>query len=115
MKFTLVLVGVFLFFNFSYAANKAAKFVSEMVNNSSNITVYKKIGSNSYFGLSGQNSIIQCSDVCLNEDSCQSFHMDGGACVFGFSGDVTAFDESGEEVTPDGGQAINAKGMKFWY
>ena len=52
--------------------------------------------------------------MCLNEDSCESFYMDGGACVFGVSGDVTAFSE-GVNTDPDGEQRIQAKSMYSFF
>ena len=111
MKTKTVFFTLFFLFNFAHAAKKAANFISETVAQRSDIiTGYKKIGTSSYFGLFGRNSKTQCSEVCLNEDSCESFYMDGGACVFGVSGDVTAFSE-GVNTDPDGEQRIQAKSM----
>ena len=110
MKIKLLLFGVFVIFDVAFAAKRAAKFVSEIVNDRTDITAYKKIGRSSYFGLFGRNSRTQCSEVCLNEDSCESFYMDGEACVFGVSGDVTVFQE-GETANPNGNQRIQAKGV----
>ena len=110
MKIKLLFFGVFVIFDVAFAAKRAAKFVSEIVNDRTDITAYKKIGTSSYFGLFGRNSKTQCSEVCLNEDSCKSFHMDGEACVFGVRGDVTVFQE-GESANPNGNQRIQAKGI----
>ena len=109
MKIKLLVFCVFVAFDVAFAAKKAAKFVSEIVNDRTDITAYKKIGTSSYFGLFGHNSNIQCAEVCLNKDSCVSFYMDGGACVFGLSGEFQAFEE-GEEANPQDGQMIQTKG-----
>ena len=111
MNFTLFFVGLFLLFDASDAVNQWAEFVFETVGDRSDIISYKKIGTSSYFGLIGQSSKMQCSEICLNEDSCKSFHIDGGACVFGVSGNVTAFEREGENATPDTEQRIFAKRM----
>ena len=37
--------------------------------------------------------------------------MDGGACVFGVTANVTAFDEDGEDTTPPQDQNVRAKSM----
>ena len=96
-------------FNKTNAEKKAAKFVQETVAQQNTITGYKKIGTSSHFGLFGQNSKTQCSEVCLHEDDCRSVHMEGGACVFGVSGDVTAFHGEGVNTTPPQDQIIKTK------
>ena len=98
-------------FGNAFAAKKAAKFAMETVYQRSDIIEYKRIGPSLYFGFFGQSSKIQCAVMCLNIDSCESFHMDGGACVFGVSGDVTVFYEDGEEVDPEREQRIFTKSM----
>ena len=111
MKFILFIVGLLSCFGFSFSTRKAAKFVSETVEQRrDDILGYKKIGTSSYFGLFGRNSRTQCTQVCLNEDSCESFYMDGGECVFGISGDSAAFVE-GQVVFPPDEQRIQAKGI----
>ena len=112
MKFELLFLVVILGFGAAFSAKKAANFVSETVAQQTDIVKYKRIGTSSYFGLFGRNSRTQCSQVCLNEDSCESFYMDGGACVFGVSGDVIAFEE-GKEAIPDGEQIIQVKGIIY--
>ena len=114
MKIKLLLFCVFVIFDVAFAAKRAAKFVSEIVNDRTDITAYKKIGRSSYFGLFGRNSKTQCSEVCLHEDSCESFYMDGEACVFGVSGDVTAFEDGGD-VSPATQQIIQAKGLLIFF
>ena len=110
MKFTVLFICLLSAVSFESAARKAAKFVLESVDQRSDINVnFKRIGTSSYFGLFGRNSRTQCSEVCLNEDTCVSFYMEDGECVFGVSGDVTAF-EDGEETNPDPGQRIQSKG-----
>ena len=108
MKFKLFFISFLLFLDIVFTSRKAANFVSEIVAQRSDIPRYKKIFRSSYFGLFGQNSRTQCSEVCLNEDSCESFYMDGGACVFGLNSGFPAFDE-GEPADPDGQQRIQAK------
>ena len=110
MKFTLLFVGLLSCFDISISTRKAAKFVSDTVRLRPDILGYKKIGTSSYFGLFGQNSKTQCSQACLNEDTCESFYMDGGECVFGVSGESAAFVE-GQVVFPVDEQRIQAKGM----
>ena len=111
MKARMMIISLLLSFGISFTAKKAAKFTSETVSERSDVIKYKKIGPSSYFGLFGLNSRTQCSEVCLNKDSCGSFHMDDGACVFGVSGDVTVFEEDGVGVDPDGEQRIQTKSM----
>ena len=114
MKFTVLFICLLSAVSFESAARKAAKFVLESVDQRSDINVnYKRIGTSSYFGLFGRNSRTQCSEVCLNEDSCESFYMEGGACVFGVSGDNTAFAE-GETANPNSEQRIQVIGMCFF-
>ena len=110
MKFSVFFLGLFIVYNASCENKKSARFVSETVAQGSDIIQYKKIGTSSYFGLFGRNSKIQCAEVCLNEDSCESFYMEGGACVFGVSGDNTAFAED-ETANPNSEQRIQVKGM----
>ena len=109
MDFKLFLIKLLLVFGLSYASKKTAKFVVETVAERSDIKSYKKVGTSSYFGLFGQNTKAKCTIVCLHEDNCRSVHMEGGACVFGVGGDVTAFEEDGEDVHPNRGQRIHAK------
>ena len=112
MKIAVLFICLVSFYGI--AGRKIAKFVAETVDHERTDTIeYKKIGTSSYFGLIGQNSIIQCGEVCLNEDSCESYYMEGGACVFGVSGDSHAFEE-GEETNPEDGQRIRAKGMFYF-
>ena len=110
MKFTLFIVSLLSCFGVSFSSRKAAKFVSETVAESSGTNTYKKIRRSSYFGLFGENSKSKCTIVCLHQDTCESVHMDGEACVFGVSDDVTAFEE-GEETNPYGNQRILSKSM----
>ena len=107
MKLRLVLLSVFLIFKIAFS-RKSAKFVLETVSQRSDIAAFKKIGTSSYFGLFGRNSKTKCSVVCLNEDSCNSFYMDGEACVFGVNGDAHSYGE-GEPVFPEETLRIYAK------
>ena len=102
-----------LFFCTALGARKSAKFLPVTVAEISGIYQYKKMGTSSYFGLSGQNSKAKCAIVCLHEDECRSFYTDSGACVFGVTSDVTAF-KNGEEVTPDEDQKIQVKGKIYF-
>ena len=112
MKIAVLFICLVSFYGI--AGRKIAKFVAETVDHERSDTIeYKKIGTNSYFGLIGQNSEIQCAVLRLNEDSCESYSMEGGACVFGVSGDSHAFEE-GEEANPEDGQRIRAKG-RFYF
>ena len=110
MKIYLIFVGLFLLFGISFATIKTGKFSSDTVGQRLDITEYKKIGTSSYFGLRGRNSKFKCAEVCNKEDSCESFHLDGAACVFGVTDDVTAFAE-GDEADPDAEQRIYVKGV----
>ena len=110
MKFILLIVVLLSCFGISFSTRKAAKFVSDTVGQTRDILGYKQIGTSSYFGLFGRNSKTQCSQACLNEDTCESFYMDGGECVFGVSGHSAAFVE-GQVVFPLDNQRIQAKGM----
>ena len=110
MKLTVFFMFIVSFYGIAYAARKAANYVSEAASQRPDISEYKKIGTSSFYGLFGTNSKTQCSEVCLNEDSCESFYMDGGACVFGVIGDVNAFSEEGEEAYPNGNHTIQVKG-----
>ena len=105
-----MIIGVLSLFGLAFAVRKAAAFIVETVSQRPDITKYIKIGTSSDFGLFGRNSKTQCSEVCINEGSCESFYIEDGACVFGVRGDVTGFAE-GEETAPDAGQKIYAKGM----
>ena len=112
MKNQLIFAGLYLFFGISNATIKTGKFSTETVGQRLDIAEYKKIGTSSYFGLRGRNSKFKCAEVCNKQDSCESFHLDGGACVFGVSGDNTAFRE-GERANPNSEQRIQVKGMCF--
>ena len=97
MKIELLVIVMSLgFFGFGFSTRKEAFFVPETVAQHSGKIQYNKIATSSYFGLIGQNSNLQCSEVCLHEDSCEGFYIKDGACVFGVSGDVTAI-EKGEK------------------
>ena len=110
MKNIVYLLVLFRIIDIAIGSRKSAKFISETVINRPDISKYRKIGTSSYFGLFGQNSKAKCTIVCLHENDCISVHMDGGACVFGASGDVTSF-KDGEEAHPVGGRKILVKRM----
>ena len=54
--------------------------------------------------------MFQCSTICINNDWCVSFHMNGeGACVFGVEqGEMQLQDAQAETVND--GQVIRIKG-----
>ena len=112
MEIKKYLISSVFCFGIVFASQKAATFTSETVAQRLDIIKYKKIERSLLFNLFGQNSKTQCSEVCVNEFSCKSFHVDDGACVFGVAFGVTSFDEDGEEATPDGEQRIQAKSMQ---
>ena len=60
-------------------------------------------------GLFGGNSKVQCGDVCQGLDECHNFYVEGGACVFGLSGDVIEFD-SYDVINPASDQLLRTKG-----
>ena len=110
-KFKIFLLSNFVAFGTTFVYTKQARFVTETAANQTDAIGYKKIGTSSYFGLIGQNSKLQCSEVCLNEDGCESFYMDNGACVFGVRDDVNAFNAEGnsEDTTAPEGQLVEVK------
>ena len=92
------------------ASKKSAYFVQQSVADQPVGLIYKRIGASTYFGLFGQNSQAQCAVICLHVNSCRSFYMDSGACVFGVSeDDVTVFTE-GQNVNPEPEKEIKVKG-----
>ena len=110
MHTTVIFIVFLSFLDGAFTAKQAANFVLETVSQRQDLLIYKRIATSSYYGLFGQNSKLQCSEVCFNEDSCESFYMEDGACVFGVSGDSAAFGE-GEEANPDGAQNVFVKGL----
>ena len=112
MKIIIFYISLISLFGFAISARKAAKYVFGTVAQRPSTIQYKKIVGSSYFALFGETSKAKCSIVCLDEDSCDSFYIDGGECVFGITGDVRAF-EDGEEATVDGGQRIHVKGLDW--
>ena len=97
----------------NFAAKRVVKFQSEIVDLETPAITYKIVATSSYFGLFGQNSQTQCSQVCINEDSCQGFYMDGGACVFAVTDDVSNEIGRAPTVTPDSAQRLQAKSKNF--
>ena len=108
MKLRSFVFSILLIFKIALSSRKSAKFVFETFSQRSDIDAFKKIGTSSYFRLFGRNSKAKCSVVCLFEVSCNSFYMDGEACVFGVNGDADSFAE-GERVFPGETQRIHAK------
>ena len=112
VKLRFVFLSYFVAFGTTFVyTKKQAKFVTETAVEQTDVNSYKKIGTSSYFGLIGQNSKAKCAIVCLHVDNCRSVYVEDGACVFGVSGDVTAFDDDGnsEETTPPEGQLVKVK------
>ena len=97
----------------NFAAKRVVKFQSETVDPQTPGITYKIVATSSYFGLFGQNSRSQCSQVCMNEDSCQGFYMDGGSCVFAVTDDVSNEIGRAPTVTPDSAQRLQAKSKNF--
>ena len=106
-----VILNIICFSTKILASKKSAYFVKELVDDQPAGLVYKRIGASTHFGLFGQNSQAQCAVICLHEDSCRSFYMDSGACVFCVNedDDVTVFTE-GQNVNPEPEQEIKRKG-----
>ena len=100
-------------FHTNFAAKRVVKFQSETVEQQTGEITYKSVESSSYFGLFGQNSRTQCSQVCMNEDSCHGFYMDGGACVFAVTDDVSNEIGHAPTVSPDSAQRLQAKSEHF--
>ena len=61
---------------------------------------YKKLVKSLCLGLNGQSSKIQCMVVCMDDEYCYSFHLEGGACVFGVTDDVSEEISQGQTIVP---------------
>ena len=71
---------------------RAANFNSKPFSDQQAGLTYFRIMRNSSLGLLGENTPIQCMDVCMNFDTCLSFNVKGGGCVFAMT-DMNSFDE----------------------
>ena len=78
-----------------------------------NELTYTRVGK-TYLGGSHTYSVLQCLFVCMKESQCGSAYLDNGACVFGVTDDVNAF-EGGEDITPDPNQEIKVKGKTVMF
>ena len=111
VKFVITCFLAFCLCHTVFGVENKARFIAETVADQIDVVRFKKVATSLSFGLLGENSMVQCAIVCFNEDTCVSVHMDGGACVFGVTANVTAFDEDGEDTTPTQDQIVKAKSM----
>ena len=102
-------------FHTIFATKWVVKFHSETVDQQAEEITYKSVATSSYFGLCGQNSRTQCSQICMNEDGCQGFYMDDGSCVFAVTDDVIHEIRQQPTVTPDSTQTLQAKSNNIKY
>ena len=64
------------------------------------------------FGLLGENTLIQCMDVCMNHEACRSFYVNDGACVFGVN-ETNDFDGHFVIHTRPINEILHTKGKKL--
>ena len=95
------------------ASKRAGRFLLDAEGIQQTGMTYKRLGVSSYFGLSGQASPLQCVAICMDEENCQSFYMEGGTCVFGVLDGVNYEISQAQTVTPDSSQKMHLKSRLF--
>ena len=70
---------------------------------------YIRISTSIQLNLFGNNSLIQCLEICQHQDTCRSVYVKEGACVFGFN-DTTEFEGNQVFEHPDN-QIFYTKGL----
>ena len=110
---TLIFVYLFHVVGPSFAPKRAAYFKPETVSDQQPVITYKSLSTSSYFGLDGPISQIQCMTICVDDDGCRSFHMNGEACVLGVTDDVSHEIRQAPTITPDSTQRLQVKSKNF--